>query len=716
MLRMQLSALMGLMGILASTPALAASQPSDARGALVETLRNQSAQAGDALRMHEGPYGMPRYLSGKLSEARPSGRSMEAHARKFLGGAQALFPLSLNTLALKETVGDAAGGAHLVFEQKLAGVPVFKGTLVVHLDRAGVVRGVTNNAAANFRIQAQPTLSAEDAFAMLNDLLGAEDIMDMSHASLMAYPTRDGGRLVYQVPVSLYSVGPRVYFVDAHTGELFLTENPHRDAMTTGTGVDVSGNTVSNLAMYDGRFFKTDVSPLFSVYIQNASKGAYNLVDLNKPEQGKIYTFTSNETYLMDIDYVNSRDNSFDVTTDHNHPSGVTSHKFFRTTLDYYKSTFNRNGIDGKGLSVSAVVEVNGIPGYALECNAGWLGYGYNFMMFGMGGDCFGYNFPSFTAGLDVVGHELNHGVNEFTINLGYNHEAGALNEHFADVFGLMVENYAQTPNWLIGDDLFTDPTVPWTAFRSFSDPASEEMIMPQPDGMDVYFAAPVSYDAGGVHFNSGVANKAFYLAVVGGTYNGVTVPALASTQSAALALGGKLWYDVMSSQRISAISQFIDARDALIDAAEQLSPSSVASIQAAFTAVGVVDSLYPSASQDATEPNDYPGLAVPVTVGTPLQGRIFAQNDTDIYAVSLNGNQTINVTLSGLTYDARLAVYSVGPYSTLKEEAFSENTGTANETLTFKAGSTGTYYIEVMPENNTGNKTTPYTLSVVKG
>lgn len=131
---------------------------------------------------------------------------------------------------------------------------------------------------------------------------------------------------------------------------------------------------------------------------------------------------------------------------------------------------------------------------------------------------------------------------------------------------------------------------------------------------------------------------------------------------------------------------------------------------------MGVVDSLYPSASQDATEPNDYPGLAVPVTVGTPLQGRIFAQNDTDIYAVSLNGTQTINVTLSGLTYDARLAVYSVGPYSTLKEEAFSENAGTANETLTFKAGSTGTYYIEVMPENNAGNKTAPYTLSVIKG
>lgn len=704
-----------LCGLLATTPMLMAAQGVNPRSAQLEQLRVRSEKGADALKVHEGPYGMPRYMTGNLSEARPAGRSLEAHARQFLTARSALFPLQGGELSLKETTYDVAGGAHLDFVQRFQGVPVYNGNIVIHMDNQGIVRGVTSNAAGNLRLNTTPTLSATDIYAQISELVGA-DLLDMPDAKLYVHPTRDGGRLVYFLPVTLESVGPRVLFIDAHDGSFFRAENPYHDAMTTGTGVDVNGATVNNLAMQKGRLFQTNVSPLFSVYIQNASKGAFNLVDQNTKDLGDIYTFTSNETYMMDVDYVSSRDNSFNETSNNNHPAGVTSHKFFRTTLDFYKSTYNRNGIDGQGLPISSMVEVNGIPGYALECNAGWLGYGYNFMMFGMGGDCFGYQFPPFVAGLDVVGHELNHGVNEFTINLGYNHESGALNEHFADVFGLAVENYAQAPNWLIGDDLFTDPNVPWTAFRSFSDPASEEMIMPQPDRMSTYFGAPVSYDAGGVHFNSGIANKAFYLAVVGGTFNGVTVPPISSTQSTSMKIAFSIWYDVMANKRISSVSQFIELRDALVAASKVVYPSAVSSIEAAFKAVGIVNDIYPTSSQDAMEPNDYPGIAVPIAAGATATGKLWDRNDTDIYAISLNTNQTVVVNLTGLTFDGRLAVYSVGLYSTLKAEVEANVEGTANETLTFKAGTAGTYYIEVMPVDNAGSRTAPYTLSVVKG
>lgn len=711
---MSRSALVAL-PLLAMTPALHAAAPANAREQVVAQLRSATNRAGDTLRMHEGPFGMPRYIAGKLSEARPAGSSFESQARSFLKARSALFPLNGSELSLKETVKDEVGGAHLDFSQKFRGVPVYNGNLVVHMDKDGVVRGVTSNAAGNLKVNTQPTLSALEIYENLTNQFG-DDLVDLPNNTLYVLPDRNGGRLVYFQPVTLESVGPRVLFIDAHNGTLVQAENPHRDGMVNGTGLDVNGQVISPLAMMQGRIFKTDVSALFSVYIQNASKGAFNLVDLNTPDQGKIYTFTSNQTYLMDVDYVYNRDNSFDDPKDPNQTSGVTAHDFFRTTLDFYKQTYNRNGIDNAGLPISAVVEVNGIPGYALECNAGWLGYGYNFMMFGMGGDCFDYTFPSFTAGLDVIGHELNHGVNEFTINLGYNHESGALNEHFADVFGLMVEDYAQAPNWLIGDDLFTDPNAPWTCFRSFSDPATTDSIMPQPDSMATYYQAPVSYDAGGVHFNSGIVNKAFYLAVSGGTFRGVTVPALASDKTASLHLGGKLWYDVMNSKRISSVSQFVDVRDALVASAQALSPSSVTSIQKAFEAVGVVNDIYPTASQDPTEPNDYPGIAVPVAAGGVATGKLWDRNDTDIYAISLSNNQTINIKLSGLAYDAQLAIYSVGAYSTLKAEGASDVAGTADENLTFKANGNGTFYIEVMPKGNTGSRTVPYTLTVNKG
>lgn len=709
-------ALLGLATAFALTPALGHALEQGAQEARLAQLRSFAAGHGDALKVHAGPYGMPRYISGALS-ARLSGEGAEVKARAFLSANRSLFPVSGDQLRLRDVTTDRVGGQHVTFEQVVAGVPVWKGTFVVHLDKEGVARGVTSNAAANLVVNPRPELTPAQALAKAHALGGVEDLEAQARSSqlpeLIIYPTRQGGELVYLARVHT-QVGPMVYFIDAHTGAHFLTENPMKHAAAEGTGLDVNGNLIDPLYIYQGRFFKVDVSPMFSAYIQNATKGANNLVDKTAPSLGEIYTFTSNQTYMMDVDYVKSRDNSFNEPGDPNHTSGVTAHDFFRTTLNFYKDTYNRNGIDNAGLNVSALVEVDGIPGYPLECNAGWLGYGYNFMMFGMGGDCFDYTFPSFTAGLDVIGHELNHGVDEFTINLGYNHESGALNEHFADVFGLMVENYAQTPNWLIGDDLFTDPNVPWTAFRSFSNPADPAMIMPQPDSMAVYKTAPVSYDAGGVHFNSGIPNRAFYLAVMGGTVNGVTVPKIHSDFKTSLKIAGDLWYDVMNSKRISAISQFNDTRDALIDSAEVLYPAAVNSIALAFQAVGVVNDLYPTSAQDATEPNDYPGLAPTLAVGGTASGKIWSQNDADIYAVSLSGNQTVTINLSGMGYAGRVGIYSVGLYSTLKEEAFADvANGTAS--FTFKAGSTGTYYVEVVPTSNAGSRTAPYTVSVVK-
>ena len=60
-----------------------------------------------------------------------------------------------------------------------------------------------------------------------------------------------------------------------------------------------------------------------------------------------------------------------------------------------------------------------------------------------MYGDGDGAIFIRFTKLLDVVGHELSHGVVKI-INPDYRDESGALNEHFADVFGSLVKQWKQ--------------------------------------------------------------------------------------------------------------------------------------------------------------------------------------------------------------------------------------------------------------------------------
>jgi len=110
------------------------------------------------------------------------------------------------------------------------------------------------------------------------------------------------------------------------------------------------------------------------------------------------------------------------------------------------------------------------------------------------------------------VGHELYHGVTEFSAGLVYAFEPGALNESFSDIFGKVVENYATgSNNWLLGDDIGLNGS---GAFRNMENPN-------QFDDPDTYlgdFWYVGGDDNGGVHTNSGVQNKWFQLLTDGGT------------------------------------------------------------------------------------------------------------------------------------------------------------------------------------------------------
>jgi len=191
-------------------------------------------------------------------------------------------------------------------------------------------------------------------------------------------------------------------------------------------------------------------------------------------------------------------------------------------TYDFYYTMFGRDSVDGAGLNLISTVRYDN--NYQ---NAYWDG---SQMVFGTG----------FASALDVVGHELTHGVTQNESGLIYFMQPGAINESLSDIFGELIQQTYQTVSsdnrWLIGEDL------PIGALRSMKDPTAFNVLpsYTYPDRMtspyyrcldDLYYFD--SSDAGGVHFNSSVGNKAAYLMADGDTFNGKTVTGLGITKTA---------------------------------------------------------------------------------------------------------------------------------------------------------------------------------------
>lgn len=175
---------------------------------------------------------------------------------------------------------------------------------------------------------------------------------------------------------------------------------------------------------------------------------------------------------------------------------------------DYFKTALNYLSVDNHGADL--ILNVHFGKAYA---NAFWDGDEMTF------GDGDGEVFTNLASAIDVTAHELTHGVVQYTAGLKYQGQSGALNEHFADVFGSVIKQVAKkqtaaTADWLIGDELM-GPTLRGQALRSMKAPgtAYDNEFMgkdPQPDHMDNLYRG--SADNGGVHINSGIPNKVFFL------------------------------------------------------------------------------------------------------------------------------------------------------------------------------------------------------------
>ncbi|MGW7439780.1 M4 family metallopeptidase [Streptomyces sp. NPDC054849] len=243
-------------------------------------------------------------------------------------------------------------------------------------------------------------------------------------------------------------------------------------------------------------------------------------------------------------------------------------------TYDLFLKGFGRRSIDDSGLPLDATVH------YGEDYNnAFWDGQQ---MVFGDGdGDLF----LDFTVSVDVIGHELTHGVTQYTANLRYRGQSGALNESMSDVFGALIKQYsleqtAEEADWLIGAGLL-GPNVTGVALRSMKAPGTayddDELGKdPQPATMDGY--VNTHSDNGGVHINSGIPNHAFYIAAteLGGK---------------AWERAGQIWYDTLTGGELTPKADFAEfARLSTAVAATRYGDGGAEhqALQKAWSAVGV--------------------------------------------------------------------------------------------------------------------------------
>lgn len=244
------------------------------------------------------------------------------------------------------------------------------------------------------------------------------------------------------------------------------------------------------------------------------------------------------------------------------------------TTRSFYADVLGRDSIDGAGMRLDGYVHFGDRYN-----NAFWDGL---HMVFGDGD---GKLFVDFTKSLNVIGHELTHGVTENTAGLIYHNQSGALNESISDVFGCLIEQWsknqtAETAEWTVGAEVFT-PDFDGDSLRSMKDPGSayDNPVMgkdPQPGHMDDYVVLPDTArgDNGGVHVNSGIPNKAFYLTAsnIGGQ---------------AWKAPGHIWYESVKAS--TSTTEFQDFAETTVAKAAQLyGADEQQAVQDAWAQVGI--------------------------------------------------------------------------------------------------------------------------------
>ena len=560
---------------------------------------------------------------------------------------------------------DHLGYRHQRLEQIHQGIPVLGGDVNVHFDGQNNPYEVNGKYIPDLTLSVTPSISANQAVDtaradfVANKGAAPDAIALVSGPDLLVYALGDTPVLAYQIVIRTRPDNTWKYWINAQTGAVVRsvstvckiaapTKTGGTAATLTGTRSAGEGGAVVSFAGWsqNGVYYMYDPANYYFLWNANNSATATApttptldavqavadsaTADLTSPagSAGLVASFTDPRTYAY-------RTTTNWGTTD---PTEVSIAKNMASVFEYYRVIHNRNGVNGAngaaGKAVAAVVHFD-----SKYVNAYWDGTAMYF------GD--GDNVQSTSLGvLDVCGHELTHGVTEFSANLNYQDESGALNESFSDVMGETIEFYAQpdgraaypndTPgaaDWKLGEDCWLEGS----CLRDMRNPASTVT-------MNSGYQQPSKYggtywqnyktdtsDNGGVHQNSGVQNYFYYLLCDGGsgTNDGLSysVTGIGITNARLVAYRALTVY-------CTTTTDYKGARDAWVSAANDLNSAWVPSVKAAWNAVGVA----------GTSPVITSATSLRGAVGSSLSYQIVAtQTPISFAATGLPTGVTVN-------------------------------------------------------------------------
>ena len=491
----------GLISVVMARPS--AAQPSDP----VEVLRQETD--GTARVSYHAETGMLRFIGTDLAHPMPqpsvlpAGATAEDAARQFLGAYGSAFGLKdqAQELTIERSKATEDGRSVVRFQQVYQGVPVVGGELVVQLNSDKQVLSVNGEVLPDLKLDVTPSLDVETA--RQKAVAAVAKAYSVSADSLAA----TAPELWLYNPVLLAGTGPHI------TSLVWRME--------------VTPNALL---------------PIRELVLVEAHAGIvvlhFNQVDTVKNRT----TYTANNGTTLPGTLVCNESDPNCAAGDND---AQKAHIYAGATYDFYFANHNRDSIDNAGMTIVSTVHY----GSAYE-NAFWNG---EQMVYGDG--------AGFSNADDVVGHELTHGVTDYESSLFYYYQSGAINESFSDVWGEFVDlsdgmgNDDLSVRWLMGEDV-----TGWDPIRSMSDPT----IYDDPDKMSSSYYYCGEADAGGVHSNSGVNNKAAFLMTDGGTFNGQTITGLGIAKVA------KIYYEVQTNLFTTA-SDYQDLYDDLLQACSNL-------------------------------------------------------------------------------------------------------------------------------------------------
>ena len=487
-------------------------------------------------------------------------------------------------LRVRELRGDqlVAGGAIERAEQRHRGVRVFGGEISRQIV-AGQTASVFGTLYENIEVDTVPRVAEAQARAQIEARTGQR--LGPGRAGELTVLPLDGGgyALTWRLRVAMPG-DVREYFVDARTGAIVLEYSDLQTQLPVGRGTGVNGDSKKISVLNGlGGFITHDTARPPSIRTYDMKGNPFRVDDV-------LNGFVT----LNDGDFASDADN---VWTD---AAAVDAHVYSGWTYDYYFKRFGRRGLNDNNLTMRTMVHPvkrSDFPFYydlfpEFFTNAFYAGNG--FMVYGVGlppGTTeIGRTWNYMSGALDIVAHEITHGVTDFTSDLIYRNESGALNESFSDIMATSAEFFFQAPgngilraDYLCGEDVVRAATSPLNGMRSMSNPSAYGY----PDHYSIRFLG--EDDNGGVHINSSIPNHAFYLAVEGGTHrlSGVTVTGVGGGNREQME---KVFYRAFT-QMLTANATFSMARAATIQAAQDLYGGGSAAVQAvmqAWTAVGV--------------------------------------------------------------------------------------------------------------------------------